>query len=1161
MQNLCIYLPALLSSILSGKIEKGPGKPKRCSQSGIATRLKKLVPQQAVRIMKLTAIILLAACLQVQATAYGQKITLALKDAPVEKLFDEIRQQAGYEFLYINKVVQNAKPVTIKVKNATVDEVLKLCFKEQPFDFEIKEKTIVITPKKNNYTSTEVQDEGKKTIDIKGLVVNENGEPAEGVTVTVKGTSISTMTAANGEFILRTIEQNATLVFTSVNMETFEVKVNGRLNLDVTLQTKITSMREVIVNKGYYTEKRMFATGNVSTVKSSDIAKQPVNNPLLALVARVPGLQVQQATGFANSAVTVSIQGTNSLAAGLEPLYVIDGVPYGNLLIPGSSRGGILGSSGNNTVGNPLSFLNPNDIEVIDVLKDADAISIYGSRGANGVILITTKKGRAGKTKVGMNMRTGWGQVVSKVQLMNTEQYMAMRQEGYKNDGVSVPNNATAPSNNNYDLTVWDQNRYTDWQKVLIGGTARYTDAQLSLSGGNANTQFLISPGYHTETTIFPGDFSDRKGSLQFNMSHADNKQRFKAQFSGTYVVDDNQLPQTDLTFYALGLAPNAPKLYNEDGTLNWAPIASGSGTVSTWINPLAYLNDHYNTKANNLISNVLLSYKLLSGLTVSGSFGYSNLQRNELATSTFAAIRPERRATSTRSAAYGNGKASNWIIEPQASYALGLGKGKLEVLVGSTFQESNMNYQLLLGEGYNSDLLLNDIKSASSITVINNMRSTFKYNALYGRLNYNWANKYIANFTARRDGSSRFGSENLFANFYSVAGAWIFSNEGFLANNSLLSFGKLRASYGTSGNDQIGEYGFMNLYNSVSQDVPYQGIPVMQPDRHTNPYLQWEMTKKLNFGLDLGLLKDRIQLNVNYYLNRSSNLLVQTALSSNTGFNSVQSNFEGVVQNRGWELALNTINVRYKDFSWTSSFNLTIPVDNGVLKSFPNLSQSVNANKYAIGKSILDTKRYHSLGVDAATGKYIFQDANGNTTLSPGNNDLTEFINLSQRLYGGMQNIIQYKNFQLDFTLQYVKRNAMLPLDINNFPGYFNGAGNVGNQPVIVLDRWQKAGDAAMFQKFTGTRPFDMFFQQSYFTSSDGVVVKANYLKLTNASFSWNLPAKWRKAARLQNTSLFVQGQNLFTIDKYKSLDASTGSFRTLPPIRVVTIGCNISL
>jgi len=1135
-----------------------PSTALRISQSDRKVMIKMLL------IMKFTAFFLFIAALQLSAKTNGQTISLREKNASLQKVFAEIEKQTNYSFVYTDALLQKAKKVDVQIKEANLQQVLELLFKEQPFAYTIVDRVIVVKPKSEDSPKEVNPNDASTTlsvIDVSGRVTDSEGNPLAGASVKVKGTTTGTTTDANGVYLLKDVDENATLIFSYAEHVAVEISIGKRSSITVALKRAESTLQEVVINKGYYTEKQITSTSNVFTVKAKDIEKQPVNNPLLALVGRVPGLQIQQQTGFANSAVTVRIQGTNSLGAGLDPLYVIDGVPYANLQIPSAASGGVvLGTSGGGVAGNPLSFLNPNDIESIDVLKDADATAIYGSRGANGVILITTKKGRSGKTKINFNTRTGWGQMSNKVKLLNTQQYLAMRKEGYKNDGVQVPNQNNSPNDGNYDLTVWDQNRYTDWQEALIGNTARYTDAQLTFSGGNANTQFLIGTGYHKETTIFPGDFSDRKGSLQFNINHSDEKQKFKLQLSGTYVVDDNQVPGRDVTADAFRIAPNAPKLYNDDGSLNWEPVVSGTGTVSSWSNPLSFLELRYSTKSNNIIGRALLSYQVLPGLSISSSFGYSNLQIKELAINPLAAVRPEFRAASSRYGLYGDGTTSNWIIEPQATYTSTLGKGKIEGLIGSTFQDSKMIRQQLGGLGQSSDLLIKDIRSASTIIVLTNISNTFKYSALFGRLNYNWQNKYITNFTVRRDGSSRFGAKNQFANFYSIAGAWLFSNEGFISKKlDFLNFGKLRASYGISGNDQIGEYGFMNLFSSVGQGVPYQGLPVLQPTGHTNPYLQWEETRKLQFGLDLGFVKDRIQLNVNYYLNRSSNLLIQNALSSNTGFNGVRSNFEGIVQNSGWEIALNTANIRYKDFTWTSSINFTIPVDNGKLKSFPNLAKTIYANQYVVGNSILDSRRYHSLGVDAATGKYIFEDVNENPIFSPVAKDQTRFVNLSQRLYGGIQNVFQYKGFQFDFTFQYVKRKA--PLLLYNYPvGFFQGLSNIGNQPLIVLDRWQKAGDNARFQRFTGSGVSDVTNANAYFGFSDGAIVDATYLKLTNASFSWNLPDKWRKNLKLQNASLFVQGQNLFTLDKYKGIDASTGASTSMPPIRVVTVGGQIT-
>jgi TonB-linked SusC/RagA family outer membrane protein len=1116
--------------------------------------------------MKLTAILLLVGCLQLSARGISQTITLSVKDADLQTVFTAIEKQTDYVFFVRKQLLQNAKRVTITVSGASLQQVLDLCFKDQPFTYLIAGKMITISrraEKASVGTTIQTTNQDGQLVDVKGRVVNENNDPVEGVNVNVKGTAITTSTNVNGEFGLKGVDENGTLVFTSVSVEPFEVKVKGRAFLDVAVQTKITSMQEVVINKGYYTEKKMLATGNVVTIKAKDIEKQPVNNPLLALVGRVPGVTIEQQTGFANSGIVVRIQGRNSISSGLDPLYVIDGVPYLSQSLPtvGASKI-VLGNSGGGTLtggGNPLSLINPNDIESIDILKDADATAIYGSRGANGVILITTKRGKAGRTKVTTNFRTGWGKVAKKMDLLDTEQYLEMRKEAYKNDGLPVPDQSTIPSNSNYDLTVYDQNRYTDWQKVLIGRTAKYTDLLMGISGGSANTQFAISSGYHKETTVFPGDFSDKKVSFQFNVTHTSTNQKFKLQTSCIYVIDNNQIPSDDLTMYAMKLPPNSPALYNNDGTLNWASVTLGAGTVSTWINPLSFLYNQYSNKANNLIGNTQLSYQLFSGFTVSSRLGYNNQQYNDISLSTLSAIRPELRTTSDRSSTFGNGNSSSWIIEPQATYNLKVGRGKIEALIGSSFQQNTIKSQPVTGRGYSSDLLLKNLRSASTVSAGTPVYSLYKYNAWFGRLNYNFNDRYILNATVRRDGSSRFGSENLFNNFWSVAGSWVFTNEDWFANNlTLLNFGKLRVSYGTSGNEQIGDYGFINLYNTVSAGVPYQGITAMAPDRLTNPYLQWEETRKLQFGLDMGLLHDRIVLNLNYYHNRSSNLLTRSNLSIITGFSTVTENFQGVVQNKGWEITLSTLNYRSKKFSWNTNINFTIPQHNGRLVSFPDIANTFYANTYTVGKSLYDMRMFHYLGIDPSTGKYQVSDVKGNITYSPTVMDMIAFSNLSERLYGGLQNNISYKGLDLDFTFQFVRRNASDV--IGDYPGRFSAISNSGNQPEVIMNRWQNPGNVTNIQKFSATYPSDVFNSLNNFTSSDGYTTDASFIRLTNLAVSWELQKQWPNAVHIYSFRIFLQGQNLLTITKYKGLDPSTGSSITLPPLRLIAIGANVT-
>jgi TonB-dependent starch-binding outer membrane protein SusC len=1121
--------------------------------------------KQTMLAMRITAAILLIASLHVTAKGVSQTITLSGKNIPLKTVFAEIKKQCGYVVTYNGEIVNDQKSVTVEAKDEPLLKFLDNTLREQQLDYIIQNKTIVVQRHDDESLFEKILKKLTPPIDVKGNVIDQNGQPVEGATVSIKGTNRATSTNQNGEFELNGIDEHAAIIISGVNIETREVKINGQKTLSISTLTKRTNLTEVTVNKGYYTERQKVATGNTYSVKASDIDKQPVSNPLLALVGRVPGVTIEQQSGFANSGVVIRIQGTNSINSGLNPLYVIDGVPFLSQSLPTIGLvQGLLGTSGGDPTaggGNPLSFINPNDIESIDILKDADATAIYGSRGANGVILISTKKGKPGQTKVNANFRTGWGRVNEKVDLLNTQQYLDMRKEAFANDGFPVPDQTVTPNNSNYDLTYWDQNRYTDWQKVLIGGTARYTDAQISVSGGTANTQFLISTGYHKETTVFPNDFADKKGSFEFNIIHSGDNQKFKIQTSGIYTVYDNQLPVKDLTSYALNLAPNAPALYNADGSLNWAPIPLSTGTVSTWLNPVAdYLLNKYSNRINNFIGSSLLSYQLSTNLSISTRFGYTNLQSDEVNVLPLTVVRPEQRSITDRSAQYANGSSTSWIVEPQLTYRLAIGEGTLEALSGTTFQQITNKSQSVTGIGYSSDLLLKNLASAATVTPGTPLYTLYKYNAIFGRLNYNYKDRYVANLTARRDGSSRFGSKNLFNNFWGVAGGWVFTNESWIPKNpDFINFGKFRISYGTTGNDQIGDYGFMNLYNPITVDAPYQGIPTMSPTNLTNPYLQWEETKKLQFGLDLGLVKDRIMVNLSYYDNHSSNLLIPTRLSSITGFGAIMQNFNGKLENRGWEISLTSFNIRKKNISWTTSVNLTIPERNGHLVSFPDFATSVYSNTYAIGRSINDVKRYKFLGVDPSTGLYVFSDNKGNSTNSPVySQDLISFSNISQRLFGGLQNNIAVKGFELDFTLQFVKKDAK---DFTGFtPGNFRGTGNVGNQSTSMLSRWQKNGDQTNVQKVSATSFVPLIGWINYIQSDAGFT-DASFLRLTNLSLAWQFPKALVSKVHMQNARLFMQGQNLFTVTKYKGLDPSTGSSNRLPPLQVITLGGQITL
>ncbi|PTS95412.1 SusC/RagA family TonB-linked outer membrane protein [Pedobacter sp. HMWF019] len=1101
-------------------------------------------------IMRLTTVLLIATLMQVSAAGFAQRLTMQKTQVSLKEVFIEIKKQTGYNVVWDSELLKNSKPVEAKFDNEEVCKVLDQILVKQNLDYTITDNTIVI--KENKKPSfLEIFFDRFNNIDVSGKILDENSKPLPGASVKVKKTGKGVSTDKDGRFFLRGVEEGAVLVVSFIGYLPKEVSASANMG-SVVLEQSLSKLDEVQVI-AYGTTTQRLSTGNVTTIKADVIEKQPVNNPLLALQGRVPGLFIEQATGFAGTGVKVRIQGQNSIFNGNEPFYVIDGIPFPSQLLPGDN--GILNGAGGLISGSsPLNFITPSDIESIDILKDADATAIYGSRAANGAILITTKRGKVGDTKVNLNLQSGWAKVPRELDLMNSQQYLEMRREALRNDGIVAP--ALGPYVDNDLNGNWDNTRYTDWQKELIGGIASYQDINASISGGNDRTTFLIGASHHRETNVFPNDFSDNKTSVRFSINNTSVNQRFKIEFSGSYLFDNNRLPITDLTNVARTLAPVAPELYTPDGYINWAPNASGNSTFAG--NPIRYLFDNSSNNTSNLMSNMNLSYQIMPGLEIKSLFGYNKLNSNIIYKRTLQSIPPESLPYAQRSTTLVNNETNSWSIEPQLTYSHNLSKGKLEVLLGTTISKSMNLGSGIVASGFSNDLVMEDILSATSIRAGSSTNSLYKYNAAFGRINYNWQDKYILNITGRRDGSSRFGPKSQFHNFAAVGGAWIFSNESLIKDHlAFLSFGKLRASYGTTGSDQIGDYRFLSLYDPLQQDITYQGVVAYQPNRLTNPYLEWEETHKLQFGLDLGFLKDRILLNANYYRNRSSNQLSFYVLPATTGFQSIDQNLTDKVENAGWDLTIASTNLRSKDFKWSSSINLTVPKT--------SLIQSIDVRfptTVVVGAPLSAIKVYHFLGVDPLTGIYQFEDHNGNPTSTPDPTlDATVLLDVAPKFYGGIQNSFSYKGFQLDFLFSFVKQIAQNQLfGVNSFsPGSFGSGGQV-NQLASLLDRWQKPGDISSTQRFS-TISSDVKQALSNVKNSDAAWSDASYIRLKNVSLSWQLLERWSKSAHLQNCSLFVQGQNLWTFTNYKGLDPETKSSTSLPPLRVITIGLKATL
>jgi TonB-linked SusC/RagA family outer membrane protein len=1115
---------------------------------------------QFLRIMRLTTIIILAACLHTSAKGVAQQtITFSGKEVSLESVFSAIKKQTNYRFFFNTDMLTNASKVTLDVKNVQVEQVMNMALKDQPLTFTIKGRTIFVMRKpEEERKSTQIERTGDP-ITVSGRVTDENGEPLVGANVKVKGSSNGITTDNQGRFTLNGVDPNASLEISFVGRETEILSVKGKTVFSVALGQKVGILDETVVI-AYGTTTKRLNTGNVTTVKSTDIEKQPVTNPLLALQGRVPGMQIIQASGLPGTGVTVRIRGQNSINNGNDPLYVVDGVPYQSQMLPGLTA--ITGTSGSNnaySTGNPLSYINPGDIESIEVLKDADATAIYGTRGANGVVLITTKKGKAGPTKVDINIQEGWGKVTRFIPRLNTRQYLDMRYEAYKNDGVNI--STLKPSSNNYDLTLWDTTRYTDWSKELIGGTARFSNAQVSIYGGSNSVQYRLGYNYNKQTTVFPNSFGDPKGSVSFSVSSNSANNKLKVQLSGNYQVNKNSLPNFDLSEFT-DLAPNAPALYNDDGSLNWAsnPVTGNP----TWYNPLAYLKRVYKRRINNLVTNAVFSYELFRGFDIRVSSGYTNIQSDELKTTPAGAFAPISAPFVRRQSQFATSQNDSWIVEPQLSFTTQLAGGRLNALVGVSIQENDSKGQSLTGLDFNNDLVMEDIKAAASVVIDNSIDAVYKYNAVFGRFNYNYHDKYLVNLTARRDGTSRFGPDKQFSNFGAVGLGWIFSKENFIEKNiSFLSYGKVRASYGTTGSDQVGDYRFLNLYNYVSYDLPYQNSLALQLSGLYNPDLAWEETKKLEAAIELGFLQDKILLSTSYYRNRSSNQLTSYSLPQTTGASSIPANLAATVQNSGWEFNINTSNIRTNDFHWTSSINLSIP-ENKLNSVSP---QAITVDKRLIGQSLFTSFVYSFAGVDPTTGIYQFYDGKGGLTFRPDTaiDPSTKYLNSQKPLYigvkyfGGFQNSFSWKGLQLDVLFQFEKRLGQTN-QRGRLPGSFSN--DIGshrqNQPVTVLNRWQKSGDNTLLQKYNQNLSVSNAF--NFMTNSDAVWVDASFIRLKNVSLSWQLPAKLKSKLRLQNARIYTQAQNLFTILTYKGSDPETRSLISLPPLRMLTVGCQLT-
>ncbi len=1104
--------------------------------------------------MKLTTLLLIVACLHLNAAVFSQNINLSERNQSLKLVLAKIEKQSGYTFFYKTELIEAMPKVSVYIKNVGLDRALNELLKKLSLSYSIVDKTVVIN-------SVNIPAVAPPAVYV-GKVYDEKGQVMVGVTIKVKGVEGYFVTNAQGQFITPVItDPKAILQFSYIGYQTLEVPVST-LKTPVVINMKLTiSDLDQVQITAYGTTTKRLATGNITTITAADIAKNPSRNILEVLQGQVPGLFVQQLSGLPGSPFNLVIRGQQTLTGGFrasQPMIVVDGVALPSGALPLNQNTAATRENLNNELkgGNPLDYIDPSIIESVTILKDADATAIYGSRGAYGVILITTKKGKAGAPRFNVNASSGITVRGTAPELLNTEEYIMLRTEAYKNDGTPITNAATFA-----DINGPNANRYTDFQKEFAGNQAAVNRINANYSGGTSDISFLIGANFRKQTSIQIGKGSVRDGGLNFNINNQIKNNKFKISLSGSFLsTTDDAVPYDFSQSNYVTSAPNSGPLFLEDGSLNWVDYSTGSG------NPASAMNIIFKNVTNNLFSNLDLNYSPVKGLSLRTNVGYNYMNSKMLRAqpSTYYQPGTAYRTTSTLSLY----AVRNITVEPNIAYQTKLfSKGSFSAQLGGTLQ-NQLSYQTSTtgNDFFSDDMLYNPafadpLTSTGAVNITTSYDQTpNKYLGFFGILNYNWDQKYILNVNVRRDGSTKFGENYQFGNFGSVGAAWIASSEKwFKPLSSLISFAKLRASIGTLGGDGIGNYGYLTTY---SKTTSYQGALSLQADNLSNKNLHWEHNRKAEGGLTLEFLNGRIYTDISYYDSKTTDQLISQQLPSTTGFTARALNSPAVIRNYGWEFELNTKNIRSKNFSWITRLNVTLPKNK--LVAYPGLGTTIIDNvNYVIGKPVQGLRVYNYAGVDPQTGLYNFINRNGVTgtfrqlvdpVLLDVNLDKTEFIDLTPKFYGGITNNFSYKQLSLDVFVTVTSRIGKTLLGAQSVPVGFPGT----NLSKSALDRWQKPGDITGVQRAGAA--LSTLFAQSNFQNSTGAYGNALYARLQSLNLSYSLPNAFAKQFHLGGFSIFAQGSNLLTISKYKDLDPENlGS--GMAPLRTFSGGLRITL
>lgn len=1084
---------------------------------------------KSFKIMKISLVLFFICFLQAFATSnYAQtkKISLAMEDATIADVLQVIEDQSEFRFFYNNQLMDLTKLVDINISDKNIWEILDNVFPNSGITYRVVGKQIALFRNDPDSEKPDLQQQ-----QITGRVTDERGDPLPGVNITIKGTTIGTTTDINGQYALFISAANPVLVFSFIGYGIQEIVVAGRTVIDLTMQPEVSALEEVVVI-GYGTVKKSDLTGSVASIKPVELAAFPTVNAVQLLSGRVAGVQIKQNTGAPGASISVRIRGTNSIKGSNEPLYVVDGFPVS---------------------GSDLEFINNSDIESVEILKDASATAIYGSRGANGVVLVTTKSGKTGGTRVDIESSYGFQTLRNKLELTNAREYAEIYNEMLINDGLD-------PYFSSSEINALGEG--TDWQDIVFQ-RAPMQNHDVAVSGGNDKTQFSISGSIFKQDGIIKNSYHDRYSfranlnhdiSKIFSVSHSTILTRINEQYQNSGVGTRGN----SLISATLGAYPTVPA-YQEDGSLTILGATYPWGTELK--NPLNWINETKNYGLfNKALSNVAFTIKPTSKISIRILGGIENTDSRYDNYTTLKFV------GSNGSASVSTNQSTSLLNENTISYNNTIGKHSISAVGGFTFQ--NFLYKSLSGSGsgFLSDATETfNLGSAAVPGIPGSGYSLSTLLSFIGRINYNYNNKYLATITFRSDGSSKYSEGNKWGYFPSAALAWRISNEDFLKDLTFLSDLKLRASWGVTGSQAISAYATLNqLYSgkTVFGDALYT---TFAPGTNLPGDLKWESTKQTDLGIDAGFYNNRITLTADYYIKNTVDLLNSVSLPTSLGYSSTIKNI-GSIRNSGLEIEAGAVIFSGGELSWTIDGNIAFNKTK-VLKLYEG--EDIYGGSYNL--SILDDffnilreeeefavfYGYTEDGYDEK-GNLKYVDRNDDGIISAP--DKSIIGNPNPDFIYGLNSTLNYRNFELTVFFQGVYGNQIMNLSSPSITLDYGFGLNTLKE--AYDDHWTTTNTDARYPAITSKQNVKV---------SDRFVEDGSFMRLKNIQFAYNLPGEKLNLDFVRNIQIYVSGQNLLTFTKYSWWDPEVNSaggsssinqgidYNTYPPSKSMNLGIRL--